>query len=111
MNPKILLFLFLSLILVSFGSQAQNHFYSFQTHFGQFYRADMDSTSMEAMLGRVQAAGFKMIRDECYWSEVEKVKGVFQFPREIDRYIQSAKRRGIDVLLILNYNNPLYAPH
>ncbi len=86
-------------------------FYGFQTHFGQFYRADMDSASMEAMLDRVQAAGFKMIRDECYWSEVEKSRGIFQFPREIDRYIQAAKRRGIDVLLILNYNNPLYASH
>ncbi len=63
------------------------------------------------MLDLVQAAGFTTIRDECYWSEVEKSRGSFEFPRPVDNYIQAAKRRGIDVLLILNYNNPLYAPH
>jgi len=92
-------------------SQAVPAFYGFQTHFGQFYRADMDSASMEAMLDLVKAAGFTAIRDECYWSEVEKIRGTFNFPKQTDNYIQAAKRRGIDVLLILNYNNPLYAPH
>ncbi len=98
-------------LIANLFSQNISAYYGFQTHFGQFNRADMDSASMEAMLDRVQAAGFKMIRDECYWSEVEKTRGVFEFPRQIDNYIQAAKRRGIDVLLILDYNNPLYAPH
>ncbi|MCI0513206.1 cellulase family glycosylhydrolase, partial [candidate division KSB1 bacterium] len=86
-------------------------YYSFQTHFGQFTRADMDSLSMEAMLDQIQTAGFTAIRDECYWSEVEKTKGQYLFPQAIDHYILAAQRRGIEVLLILNYNNPLYAPH
>lgn len=111
MNRFVALSLWVFWCLSGYDSTAQTHYYSFQTHFGQFYRADMDSASMEAMLDRVQAAGFKMIRDECYWSEVEKTRGIFEFPGPIDRYIQAAKRRGIDVLLILNYNNPLYAPH
>ncbi len=92
-------------------SQPAHSFYSFQTHFGQFYRADMDSASMERMLDLVKAAGFTTIRDECYWSDVEKVKGVYSFPKQIDDYILAAQRRGIRVLLILNYNNPLYAAH
>lgn len=98
--------------LIAFSLSAQDStYYSVQTHFGQFYRGDMDSTSMEAMLDTIQNAGITMIRDECYWSEVEKSKGVYTYPPEIDRYINAARRRGINVLLILDYNNPLYAAH
>ncbi len=82
-----------------------------QTHFGQYNRTDMDSVSMEAQLDLILAAGFQAIRDECYWSDVEKERGVYSFPKQIDDYIRAAQRRGISVLLILNYNNPLYAPH
>jgi hypothetical protein len=86
-------------------------YYGIQTHFGQFYRTDMDSASVLKMLDSIQSAGIQLIRDECYWSEVEKVRGVYNFPPQIDFYLQQAKLRGIKVLLILNYNNPLYAPH
>ncbi|MHB1051381.1 MAG: cellulase family glycosylhydrolase, partial [Bacteroidota bacterium] len=82
-----------------------------QTHFGQFYRSDMDSTSMELQLDLVQQAGIQAIRDECYWADVEKERGVFTFPQQVDNYISAAARRGIAVQMILNYNNPLYAPH
>lgn len=111
MNRKAIPILLLALLILNLRAGAHQFYFSFQTHFGQFYRADMDSASMEAMLDRVQTAGFQMIRDECYWSEVEKTRGVFDFPRQIDNYIQAAKTRGLEVLLILNYNNPLYAPH
>jgi len=102
--------LFLFLPLIARGQDAPS-LYGFQTHFGQFYRADMDSAHREPMLDLVQQSGFTMIRDECYWSEVETQPGSYTFPAAIDEYIDAAKRRGIDVLLILNYNNPLYATH
>ncbi|MFZ5517475.1 MAG: cellulase family glycosylhydrolase [Candidatus Zhuqueibacterota bacterium] len=105
--------LFVLFLIFPFIARGQNasSLYGFQTHFGQFYRADMDSAHREQMLDLVQHAGFAMIRDECYWAEVETQPGVYAFPAAIDDYVDAAKRRGIDVLLILNYNNPLYAAH
>jgi hypothetical protein len=98
-------------VICSVGLGFDQSFYAVQTHFGQYYRADMDSTNVEAMLDLIQSAGIRAIRDECYWSLVETNRGVFDFPREIDHYVQAARQRGIGVLLILDYNNPLYAEH
>ncbi|NUN09588.1 MAG: cellulase family glycosylhydrolase [Ignavibacteriaceae bacterium] len=92
-------------------AQESAAFYSVQTHFGQIYRADIDSAAIDTMLNGIRSAGIKMIRDECYWSLIETTRGVYSFHPLFDYYINSAKQRGIDVLLILNYNNPLYAPH
>ena len=98
-------------MLVWFPLQATNSYYGVQTHFGQFYRADMDSANVIAMLDSVQSAGIQLIRDECYWVDVEKTKGVYEFPAANDFYIAQALERNIRILLILNYNNPLYAAH
>jgi len=101
------------LIFLSSSQQAQNgcSLHGVQTHFGQFYRADMDSVNMVKMLDSIQAAGIKVIRDECYWADVESTRGVFNFPSSIDNYINAANQRGIKIIMILDYNNPLYAPH
>ena len=80
-----------------------------QTHFGQFRRADMDSSSVEAQLDLCANAGINMIRDECLWSDVELDSGMYIIPEAVDRYVRSALSRNIDVFLILNYNNTLYA--
>lgn len=85
------------------------HYYAVQTHLGQSERTDIDSIGMEILLDAAQNAGLTSIRDECWWSEVEKVKGTFTFPHTVDRLIRSIQRRGLSVLMILNYNNPLYA--
>lgn len=85
-------------------------FYGVQTHFGQFYRSDMDSLSMTAQLDLCQDAGIQMIRDECLWTDVERDSGVYVIPPEVDRYVSAAHERGIAVYMILNYNNPIYAP-
>ncbi len=95
----------------AFAQIPSSHYYAVQTHLGQLERTDIDSLQMEAQLGAVHNAGLTSIRDECWWSEVEKTRGVFNFPNSIDRLIRAAQRRGISVLMILNYNNPLYAPH
>jgi hypothetical protein len=80
-----------------------------QTHFGQFRRADMDSSSVEAQLDLCANAGIKMIRDECLWSDVELDSGIYTIPEAVDSYVRSALSKDMDVFLILNYNNTLYA--
>lgn len=77
-------------------------FFGVQTHFGQ-RRPDVDE-----VLGLVARAGAPWIRDEVYWAEVEREKGQFRFPRHHDSYIDAALSRGLRVLLILDYGNPLY---
>lgn len=79
------------------------NFFGAQTHFGQ-YRAGVDE-----LLDLIQGAGIGWIRDEVYWSEVEKKKGVFDFPPSYDRYLRAAQARGIQVLLILDFGNALYS--
>lgn len=78
-------------------------FFGTQTHFGQ-HRVGADE-----ILELIKDAGFGWIRDEVYWSEVEKEKGVFRFPPDYDHYLQAAQARGIQVLLILDFGNALYS--
>ncbi|RKY52747.1 MAG: hypothetical protein DRP93_07620, partial [Candidatus Neomarinimicrobiota bacterium] len=99
------------IILMLIGNLwANSPFYSVQTHFGQFRRSDMDSLSVEEQLDLCTEAGIQMIRDECLWSDVETDSGIYVIPPEIDHYVNSALSRGIDIYMILNYNNSIYAP-
>ncbi|NOZ61049.1 MAG: T9SS type A sorting domain-containing protein [Calditrichaeota bacterium] len=111
MMKKILLWMLIfTFVFTALLSQEKDSFYSIQTHFGQVYRPDMDSTQVIKMLDLVQDAGITAIRDEIYWSLIELEPGNFQFPPVFDFYISEALKRNLDVLLILDYNNPLYAP-
>ncbi len=78
-------------------------FFGVQTHFGQ-YRSGVDE-----LLDLIKAGGIGWIRDEVYWSEIEKEKGVFRFPAAYDNYLRAAQARGIRVLLILDFGNSLYS--
>jgi hypothetical protein len=78
-------------------------FFGVQTHFGQF------RPGMDHLLDLIKGAGVTWIRDEVYWSEIEKKKGVFEFPAQYDHYMKAARARGIQVLLILDFGNALYA--
>ncbi|MGA2533156.1 MAG: glycosyl hydrolase [Candidatus Aminicenantales bacterium] len=80
-----------------------SRFFGTQTHFGQ-YRAGAD-----AILDLIKDARIGWIRDEVYWSEVEKEKGVFRFPPAYDYYLRAAQARGIQVLLILDFGNAVYS--
>lgn len=77
-------------------------FVGIQTHFGQG-KGDPDS-----LLQLAKAAGIGAIRDEMYWSDIEKVRNTFSFTPGHDVYIKSALRRGIKPLIILDYGNDLY---
>jgi hypothetical protein len=78
-------------------------FFGVQTHFGQ-YRSGADE-----LLDLIKGAGIGWIRDEVYWSEIEKRKGAFDFPPQYDYYLKAAQARGIKVLLILDFGNALYS--
>lgn len=54
-------------------------------------------------------AGFTRIRDELYWSVVEREKGTFVFPERYDAYLKLARRQGLDPLIIFSYGNSLYS--
>lgn len=81
----------------------RDRFFGTQTHFGQH------RTGADEILDLIKEAGIGWIRDEVYWSEVEKEKGVFRFPPDYDRYLGAAQARGIQVLLILDFGNVLYS--
>ncbi len=103
----VLLFLFLLFVSALFSQQS---YFSVQTHFGHIFRPDMDTTQVGEMLDLIRDAGIRSIRDEVYWSLVETEPGVYDFPENFDFYITEVRKRDIEVLLILNYNNELYAP-
>ena len=78
-------------------------YFGVQTHFGQF-RPGVDD-----LLDLIKASGAGWIRDEAYWSQIEKEKGVFKFPPAYDLYLKVAQTRGLQVLLILDFGNALYS--
>ena len=80
-----------------------DRFFGVQTHFGQ-HRPGIDE-----ILDLIKDAGIGWLRDEVYWSEVEKENGIFKFPASYDRYLGAARARDIQVLLILDFSNVLYA--
>jgi hypothetical protein len=79
-----------------------DRFFGVQAHFGQ-YRPGVDK-----LLDVIRNAGIGWIRDEVYWSEVEKEKGVFRFPPSYDYYLEAARSRRLEALLILDFGNALY---
>ncbi len=85
------------------ASSGPGRFFGAQTHFGQF------RTASSELLDQIKDAGFGWIRDEVYWEHIEKEKGVFRFPPAYDAYLKAARARDIEVLLILDFGNPLYS--
>ncbi len=83
--------------------ESLGQFFGAQTHFGQF------RTGIDEILDLIKDAGLGWIRDEVYWSQVEKEKGDFRFPSTYDYYLEAAQARGIQVLLILDFGNSAYS--
>src|SRR5512136_2535853 len=75
--------------LKGFTEPESRRFFGAQTHFGQFRPGAAD------VLDLIKGAGIAWIRDEVYWSEVEKEKGVFKFPPAYEHYLRAALGRGI----------------
>lgn len=68
----------------------------------------------ERELNLLAAGGFRFVRMDFTWSEIEKQKGAYDFSR-YDVLVRDMTARGIRILFILDYGNPLYddgvAPH
>lgn len=67
------------------------------------------TTGHEKDLDMISAAGFKYIRMDFVWHNIEKAKGVYDWS-EYDELTANIRKRGIRAIFILDYSNPLYEP-
>ena len=67
-------------------------------HFTRDHEKDLDL---------IAAAGFKFVRQDFFWSSIERSKGVYDWS-EYDDLVTQLERRGMRAYLILDYSNPLY---
>ena len=54
------------------------------------------------------AAGVSIVRDECWWGDVELEKGAYAIPARVKRFVEFAGENGLEVLMPLTYGNRLY---
>lgn len=64
-------------------------------------------TGPESDLTRIQEAGIKVVRKDLFWNSIETTKGHYTFTN-YDNLLNGLERRGIRVMFILCYGNPLY---
>src|SRR6185312_316822 len=62
-----------------------------------------------ADLDIAKAMGFRIVRTDVTWSEVENQPGVYNW-EAYDRIVDRCKELGLIPFLILAYSNPIYAP-
>ena len=60
------------------------------------------------MLNLAQRVGADSVRADTGWSLVETTKGRYTIPPAWDQFVNDAKKRGMEPLLILDYGNKLY---
>jgi hypothetical protein len=60
-------------------------------------------------LQRIQQAGFRVIRTDLLWAQVETARGQYDWAAT-DALLLDLEAHGLHPLLILAYSNPLYAP-
>ncbi|MBN1997048.1 cellulase family glycosylhydrolase [candidate division KSB1 bacterium] len=58
-------------------------------------------------VNRIHESGVKFVRKDLFWNGIEKVRGVYNFA-EYDFLVDALEQRGIRILFILCYGNPLY---
>ncbi|MGC9467319.1 MAG: cellulase family glycosylhydrolase [Anaerolineae bacterium] len=74
------------------------HPFGVEIHFTRASRQELDYLA---------AGGFKWVRMDLFWHTVEKTPGRYDFS-EYDALVASMRQRGIRIMLILDYGNPLY---
>lgn len=70
------------------------------THFAQL------KGSPGVVLPLVKKAGFTWIRDELYWSSIERHPNQFLFPPEYLEFLTEASNLEVKPLIVLDYGNP-----
>ncbi|HMA96535.1 MAG TPA: cellulase family glycosylhydrolase, partial [Polyangiaceae bacterium] len=68
---------------------------------------NMRTDDGERALDLARAAGFSAVRVDLGWSDIETVRGVYDFSR-FDALLEDLSSRGMRLHLILDYLNPLY---
>ncbi|MFT8313978.1 MAG: beta-1,4-xylanase [Clostridium sp.] len=58
-------------------------------------------------VNKLQDGGFKIVRRDLSWGNIEKKKGVYDFS-QYDKLVKSMSENNIKILFILDYSNPLY---
>lgn len=56
----------------------------------------------------IKAAGIKQVRDELFWHEVEKSKGIYKIPDAPLKNLDYSIQAGLETLIILDYGNMFY---
>lgn len=74
------------------------------THFGNLSQ----STNILKTIQLLKAAGIGWVRDELSWQNVEKKKGIFEFPAQYDTYVNTLRAEGLKTLIVLDYGNNNY---
>ncbi|MEG1441331.1 MAG: cellulase family glycosylhydrolase, partial [Oscillospiraceae bacterium] len=71
------------------------------THFAMANSPDTKNIEL------LKSGGIKMVRDEIFWSTLEKQKGIYDFAYS-DSYLNPLAEAGIEFIVALDYNNALY---
>lgn len=90
----------LAVIPVQDINKMPNNPFGVMTHFAQGWNTDI--------LPLIAKAGIGNIRDEHYWKNIEQQKGKYAFSEQDDSYMDAAKKLGIEPLIIMSFNNPIY---
>jgi polysaccharide biosynthesis protein PslG len=70
------------------------------THYG----ADVDPG-----IDRLATAGVRLVRNDLTWDQIEREPGQYDFSGP-DRVVTALEQRGIRILFVLDYGNPVYGP-
>lgn len=70
--------------------------------------AHLYESHVQSTIPLLSDMGTKMLRDECFWKDYEKEKGVYKLDDNYVNYIDEAVSQGIEPLIILDFGNKLY---
>lgn len=70
----------------------------------------IDPAGAKESLDWIGQAGFGSVRDDLFWSHVERSKGKLEIPVAMQQYVEESNGRGLQVMLLLGYGNDLYGP-
>jgi len=74
----------------------------------QIHQTQGDTKNYKKVIDLAKEAGINQVRDEMYWSNVEKEKGKIVIPENYKNNINYSLSKGIKTLLILDYGNDIY---
>jgi len=74
----------------------------------QIHQTQGDTKTYKKVIDLVKSAGISQVRDEMYWSNLEREKGKIVIPENYKKNIAYSLSKGIETLLILDYGNDFY---